>query len=167
MTEAEILALPYRPCVGVMLLNPAKRVFAGQRIDNPAPAWQMPQGGIDEGESPRAAALRELGEETGIPAAAVEIVAEAPDWINYDLPHDLVPRIWKGRFRGQSQRWFLMRFLGDDGIIDIATETPEFRNWAWVPPESLVERIVPFKRDTYRAVLAAFGPELGMAGRGV
>ncbi len=161
MTEAEILALPYRPCVGIMLLNPAGRVFAGQRIDNPAPAWQMPQGGIDPGEAPRDAALRELGEETGIPAEAVEVVAEAPDWLTYDLPHELVPRIWKGRFRGQKQRWFLMRFLGPDSLVDIATATPEFREWAWVEPRELPERIVPFKREIYRSVLEAFRAHLG------
>ncbi len=161
MTEAEILALPYRPCVGIMLINPAGRVFAGQRIDNPGPAWQMPQGGIDEGETPREAALRELGEETGIAPGSVEILAEAPDWIPYDLPHELVPMIWKGRFRGQMQRWFLMRFLGHDGEIDIETATPEFSHWAWVAPDGLVAGIVPFKRATYEKVLAAFAGHIG------
>jgi putative (di)nucleoside polyphosphate hydrolase len=160
VTEAEIEGLPYRPCVGVMLVNRDGRVFAGQRLDNPGPAWQMPQGGIDEGEDPRAAALRELAEETGIPASAVEVVAETPDWIPYDLPLELVPRMWQGRFRGQRQRWFLLRFLGDDSLIDIATADPEFRAWAWVDPAELVERIVPFKRATYAAVLEAFADRL-------
>ena len=125
LSEADILALPYRPNVGLMILNPAGRVFAGQRLDNPGPAWQMPQGGIDDGETPLEAAYRELEEETGIPESAVELVAEAPEWITYDLPLDLVPRIWKGRFRGQKQRWFLMRFHGEDSLIGIATAHPE------------------------------------------
>jgi putative (di)nucleoside polyphosphate hydrolase len=160
LTEAEILALPYRPNVGLMILNRAGRVFAGQRLDNPGPAWQMPQGGIDEGETPLEAGFRELVEETGIPRTAVDLVAEAPDWITYDLPAELVPRIWKGRFRGQKQRWFLMRFTGEDSLIGIETDHPEFRSWEWIEPGRLVDLIVPFKRETYAAVLAAFRPYL-------
>jgi putative (di)nucleoside polyphosphate hydrolase len=161
MTEAEILALPYRPCVGLVIANPAGAVFAGKRIDTAADAWQMPQGGIDKGEAPVEAALRELAEETGIPPHAVEIEAETPDWLTYDLPHELVPKIWKGRFRGQKQRWFLLRFRGPDTMIDIARPHPEFREWAWVTPDELIDRIVPFKRATYEAVLAAFRDRLG------
>lgn len=156
LTGAEILALPYRPCVGVILTNPAGLVFAGQRIDSTAEAWQMPQGGIDAGEAPLDAALRELREETGVPASAVEVLAEAPDWIAYDLPAELVPRLWKGRFRGQQQRWFLMRLVGGEDLIDIATPEPEFRSWRWATPDELIELIVPFKRATYRAVFDAF-----------
>lgn len=160
MTEAEILALPYRPCVGVVLLNGQGEVFAGQRIDNPGGAWQMPQGGIDPGESPLAAALRELGEETGVPADAVEVLAEGPEWVCYDLPHDLVPRLWKGRYRGQRQLWFLLRFLGDDSLIDIGTPHPEFSSWRWVRPADMIDLIVPFKRATYAAVFAGFRDRL-------
>ncbi len=161
MTEAEIRALPYRPCVGIVLMNRDGAVFAGQRIDNPDGAWQMPQGGIDADEEPVAAALRELAEETGAPAHAVEILAETPGWITYDLPVDLAPRLWKGRFRGQAQRWFLMRFVADDSLIDIGRPNPEFCAWRWAPPEDLIELIVPFKRATYRAVFDAFRDRMG------
>ncbi len=156
MTPAEIEKLPYRPCVGVVVLNEKGRIFAATRIDSSADAWQMPQGGIDDGEEPQAAALRELEEETGIPANLVDIVAESADWIPYDLPHDLVPKLWKGRFRGQMQKWFLLRFHGNDDNINIETETPEFTKWAWMEASEIYEKIVPFKQKTYAAVFAAF-----------
>lgn len=148
--------LPYRPCVGVMLVNPAGHVFVGQRIDNPGPAWQMPQGGVDKGEALRDAALRELWEETGVPADLVRIEAETADWVTYDLPADLVGKLWKGRYRGQKQKWFLMRFLGADADIRIDTEHPEFSHWRWLPPAELPGQIVVFKRAVYDAVLAEF-----------
>lgn len=156
MTEEEIFALPYRPCVGIMICNRNGGVFAGQRLDSTSEAWQMPQGGVEKGEEPQAAALRELEEETGIPAGAVTVVAETADWIPYDLPHYLVPKLWKGRFRGQKQKWFLMKFTGDDGLININTEVPEFGAWAWLPPEKLLDLIVPFKRNTYERVIREF-----------
>lgn len=160
MTPEEIAALPYRRCVGVMLVNPAGQVFVGQRLDNDAPAWQMPQGGIDPGETPQAAALRELWEETGITADKVRIAAETADWLTYELPHDIVPRIWKGRYRGQQQKWLLLRFLGQDRDVNIATEHPEFSEWRWLPPKDLVAQIVPFKRAVYARVLEEFAPHL-------
>ncbi len=156
MTPEAIAALPYRPCVGVMLVNAAGNVFVGQRIDSDFDAWQMPQGGIDAGETPRDAALRELQEETGVSPQLVTIEAESSGWIPYDLPHDLVPKLWKGRFRGQEQRWFLMRFLGSDADVIIETEHPEFSRWRWIAPGEVVDAIVPFKRPVYRAVLSEF-----------
>lgn len=151
-------ALPYRPAVGVMLIAADDRVFVGQRLDSTLEAWQMPQGGIDEGETPEAAAWRELGEEVGTSAA--EIIGESRDWLTYDLPPDLVGKLWKGRYRGQRQKWFAMRFTGTDADIDIATDEPEFRAWRWVEAESLPALIVPFKRALYEAVLAEFRPLL-------
>jgi putative (di)nucleoside polyphosphate hydrolase len=156
MTPEEIARLPYRRCVGVMLANPAGHVFVGQRLDNDTPAWQMPQGGIDKGESVTEAALRELWEEIGVTSDKVRIEAETPDWLTYDLPHEIVPRIWKGRYRGQEQKWVLMRFLGQDGDVNIASDHPEFSEWRWLPPEDLVAHIVPFKRAVYARVLDAF-----------
>lgn len=147
--------LPYRPCAGVVLMNRAGLVFAGQRIDMPG-AWQMPQGGIDGDETPREAALRELVEETGVPTDLVEVVAETPGWVYYDLPPELLGKIWKGRFGGQRQKWLLLRFLGEDGDIRIETEHPEFDRWQWMPADALLENIVPFKRQVYAEVLEAF-----------
>ncbi len=153
MTPEEIEKLPYRPCAGVMLVNADNRVFVGQRRDSQAQAWQMPQGGIDPGEDPCAAALRELWEETGVTSELVTVEAETVGWIPYDLPHDLVPRLWKGRYRGQEQKWFLLRFHGQDSDVDIATEHPEFSEWRWLPANDLVDNIVPFKRSVYEQVL--------------
>jgi putative (di)nucleoside polyphosphate hydrolase len=153
--------LPYRPCAGVMLLNRDGKVFVGQRIDNTLEAWQMPQGGIDEGEDAQAAAVRELWEETGVTADHVTLIAEAPDELVYDLPPELIGKVWKGRYRGQRQRWFLFRFNGEDGDIHIDTEHPEFRAWRWADPADLPHLIVPFKRALYEQVLAAFAEQLG------
>lgn len=136
-----------------MLVNTDGLIFTGERLDMPG-AWQMPQGGIDEGEDPRAAALRELEEETGVPAASVTCLKEASDWITYDLPDDLLGKVWKGRWRGQRQKWFLMRLDGPDSLINIATETPEFARWRWSDQQSLVRDIVGFKRTVYEAVVA-------------
>ena len=146
----------YRRGVGVMLLNRDGKVFVGQRIDNPTDAWQMPQGGLDEGEDPEEGALRELEEETGIPRDKVEVIARCPVELVYDLPDDLVGKLWKGKWRGQRQSWFLCRFLGTDEDIDIKTEHPEFRAWKWADPDELPSIIVPFKRKLYEDVLAAF-----------
>ena len=160
MTPDEIAKLPYRPCVGVMLVNTRNEVFVGQRKDHYKAAWQMPQGGVEKKEDPREAALRELWEETGVDPALVTVEAETDDWLPYELPHDLVPKLWKGRYRGQKQKWFLMRFSGQDTDINIATEHPEFSHWRWLAADELVENIVPFKRDVYVAVLEAFRDRL-------
>jgi putative (di)nucleoside polyphosphate hydrolase len=161
-TRAEIDSLPYRPCVGMLLLNAAGKVFVGRRIDSAREAdniWQMPQGGIDKGESPQAAALRELHEELGTDKA--EIVAESRQWLHYDLPDHLVGKVWKGRYRGQKQRWFALRFLGQDRDIDLATEHPEFDAWQWVDLDEVPRLVIPFKRETYQAVVAEFRELLG------
>jgi putative (di)nucleoside polyphosphate hydrolase len=140
-----------------MLLNREGKVFVAQRLDSTLEAWQMPQGGLDEGEDPEDGALRELEEETGIRRDQVEIIARCPKELTYDLPDDLVGKLWKGRWRGQRQHWFLARFLGRDEDIDIATENPEFRAWKWADPDELPAMIVPFKKKLYEEVLDAFG----------
>jgi putative (di)nucleoside polyphosphate hydrolase len=150
----------YRRGVGVMLLNSEGKVWVGARIDNPANAWQMPQGGIDEGEEPWTTALRELGEETGIAPQLIERVAQCPERLRYDLPEEWRPRFWGGKWVGQEQDWFLCRFLGRDSDVNIATAHPEFREWKWIEPERLPDAIVPFKRELYRSVLQAFADYL-------
>lgn len=155
MTPEEIARLPYRRGVGIMLLNREGKVFVAQRIDTREEAWQMPQGGIDEGETPREAALRELAEEVG--TDKVDIIAETEDWIRYDLPAELVPGIWGGRYRGQEQKWFVARFRGCDADIDIATDVPEFSAWRWTDLREVPDLIVPFKRPLYRQLVDTFG----------
>lgn len=154
LSAKQIARLPYRRGVGVILLNRDNLVFVGQRLDSRGASWQMPQGGIDKGESPRDAALRELEEETGTRNA--EIVAETKDWYSYDLPAHIVPRVWKARYRGQTQKWFALRFLGDDEDINIDTDDPEFSDWRWVAPADLPKLIVSFKRQLYLDVLSEF-----------
>jgi putative (di)nucleoside polyphosphate hydrolase len=159
MSEAEIAKLPYRPGVGIVLLNQRDQVFVAQRIDNPGPAWQMPQGGIDKGEEPLAAAWREMKEEIGTDRA--RYVGETRDWLQYDLPVELVPQIWKGRYRGQRQKWFAFRFLGQDTDIDIETEHPEFSSWRWAELDELPGLIVPFKRRLYEDLVAEIAALIG------
>lgn len=138
-----------------MLINHENKVFVAKRIDTPGDAWQMPQGGIDDGEDASVAVLRELMEETG--TDKTEIITESDRWRNYDLPEDLIGKIWKGRYRGQRQKWFLLRFLGQDEDIDLeAYEAPEFSDWKWVEIDELVDLIVPFKRTLYVDIVAEF-----------
>jgi len=154
--------LPYRPCAGFMLLNEENRVFVGQRIEKRAHGtWQMPQGGIDPGEDKQTAALRELGEETGITPDLVEIITPASKPLRYDLPPELLGKVWKGKYRGQEQHWFLGRFLGSEGDIDLeAHDPPEFNAYRWIEPEQLPELIIPFKRQVYREILEEFRDHL-------
>lgn len=159
LSEAEKATLPYRPCVGIVLAGADGRVFVGERIDTPE-AWQMPQGGIDKGESPRGAALRELQEEVGVAPEQVTVVAETAGWVRYDLPDHLVGNAFKGRFRGQDQKWFLLRFSGSDVDVSIDTDHPEFARWQWMMPDDLLAAIVPFKRGVYEQVFAEFASRL-------
>ena len=156
--------LPYRPCVGAAVFNRAGSVFVGRRIDGPehtdaTHVWQMPQGGIDRGEDPWPAALRELYEETNI--RSVEQLGEISEWLKYDLPPELVGQAWKGKYRGQKQKWYALRFTGDDSEIDVATpgggaHEPEFVEWRWEPMQNLAKLVVPFKRVTYQRIVKEF-----------
>ena len=152
----------YRPCVGVMLVNAAGKAFVGKRIDNQeGDWWQMPQGGVDQGEDCDTALLRELAEETGARAEHVEVLGKLPAELFYELPDDLQGKLWGGRYLGQRQTWYLARFTGSDADIDIAAhDPPEFCEWKWVDPALLPELIVPFKREVYRAIVAGFAPLL-------
>lgn len=153
MTESHS-TLPYRPCVGIMLLNADRHVFVGRRIETVIEAWQMPQGGIDSGEDPATAAMRELGEEVGTVKA--EIIAEAPSWFTCDLPSHLIGKAWGGRYRGQRMKWFAMQFQGSEADIDVNTAHPEFDDWRWIAMPQLPHLVVPFKRAMYEQVIDAF-----------
>jgi putative (di)nucleoside polyphosphate hydrolase len=150
----------YRRGAGIMLLNRNGKAFVGARIDNPEDAWQMPQGGIEDDEEPWPGALRELEEETGIRPDLVEKIAEHPEMLRYDLPEEWREKLWRGKWHGQVQHWFLARYLGEDSEVDLKTEHPEFRAWKWVEPDELPELIVPFKRDLYRRLVEDFAPYL-------
>ena len=155
MTHNDAELRRYRPGVGIMLLNRRGEVFVGRRIDMPVtPAWQMPRGGIDPGETPRQAAMRELAEEIG--TGKVEVLGESRSWLLYDLPAALAAGMWGGRYRGQRQKWFAMRFTGTDEDINLATAHPEFDAWKWVVPDGLLKIIVPFKHQLYIDILAEF-----------
>ena len=154
MNTTALSQLPYREGVGIMLINADNLVFVAKRIDSISEAWQMPQGGIDEGEEPQVAAFRELMEETGTDKA--QLLAESANWLTYDLPDTLVPKIWGGRFRGQRQKWYAMRFTGIDSDININTPHPEFCEWKWIPMQELPDIIVPFKRSLYQALVDEF-----------
>jgi putative (di)nucleoside polyphosphate hydrolase len=161
------LTLPYRPCVGIMLINPAALIFIGRRTEGPEHidalrAWQMPQGGIDEDEDPYRAALRELREETNI--SSIELLAASQRWLTYDLPEQLIGKAWNGRFRGQTQKWYALRFLGSDQEIDIVNpaggHAAEFADWRWAKPDEVLDGVVPFKRPVYAQVLEEFAAHL-------
>ena len=148
---------PYRPCVGIMLLNHVGMVFVGKRIDNVTEAWQMPQGGIDEGETPEIAAFRELSEETGIHQSKARLIGATSGWFSYDIPVELISKLWNGQYRGQEQKWFAFEFLGKNSDINIATEEPEFSEWAWKSKKDLLSSIVPFKVEVYQKVFLELG----------
>lgn len=158
MVEVALKDSHYRPCVGIVLLNNNFKVFVAKRLDEQRPenpnSWQFPQGGINDAEDPKVAALRELKEETGV--ETVEVLKEIPNWLYYDLPADIALRSWQGRYKGQRQKWFLMKFTGLDKEINLAQNQPEFCAWEWVSPNEAINRVVPFKIDVYKQVINYF-----------
>lgn len=160
LSDQEIAELPFRSCVGVMLTDGAGRLFAGARVHGAVGAWQAPQGGIDDDEKPEAAALRELAEETGVEPQHVTVLAHTAEWHRYDLPRDVIPNRWGGRFRGQKQLWYLIRLDAAADVINVNVAHPEFSDWRWMTPEDMLAAIVPFKRPVYKDVLDEFAPLL-------
>ena len=157
MNVIDVSKLEYRKNVGMVLINTKGHIFAGKRIDNNTDAWQMPQGGIDEGETPETAAFRELSEETGIHCSQVRLIGATAGWLSYDIPVELIPKLWNGQYRGQEQKWFAFEFLGKDTDINITTKEPEFSEWAWKSKDNLLSSIVPFKLDVYQRVFLELG----------
>ena len=152
----DLVSIDYRPCVGLMIINDQRLIFTGQRLGYSSTAWQMPQGGIEKDEDPLVAAYRELQEETSILKEKVELLAVSKDWLTYDLPSDLIPKLWNGVYRGQTQKWFLMRFIGKDSDIDLQTKMPEFSSWRWSTKQQLTANIVDFKKELYEILVNEF-----------
>ena len=157
MDVIDVSKLKYRKNVGMVLINAKEHIFAGKRIDNNTDAWQMPQGGIDDGETPEVAAFRELSEETGIHRSKARLIGATYGWLSYDIPIELIPKLWNGQYRGQEQKWFAFEFLGQDPDINIGTEEPEFSEWAWKSKKDLLSSIVPFKVEVYQKVFSELG----------
>jgi len=157
MDVIDVSKLKYRKNVGMVLINAKGHIFAGKRIDNNTDAWQMPQGGIDDGETPEVAAFRELSEETGLHRSKSRLIGTTSGWLSYDIPIELIPKLWNGQYRGQEQKWFAFEFLGQDSDINIGTEEPEFSEWAWKSKKDLLSSIVPFKVEVYQKVFSELG----------
>ena len=157
MGVIDVSKLEYRKNVGMVLVNTNGHIFAGKRLDNNSDAWQMPQGGIDKGETPEAAAFRELSEEAGIHHSKARLIGATAGWLSYDIPVELIPKLWNGQYRGQEQKWFAFEFLGKDSDINIITKEPEFSEWAWKSKKDLLSSIVPFKLEVYQKVFSELG----------
>ena len=157
MGVIDVSKLEYRKNVGMVLVNTNGHIFAGKRLDNNSDAWQMPQGGIDKGETPEAAAFRELSEETGIHHSKARLIGATAGWLSYDIPVELIPLLWNGQYKGQEQKWFAFEFLGKDSDINIITKEPEFSEWAWKSKKDLLSSIVSFKVEVYQKVFSELG----------